>query len=344
MGKNYYQILGVSKEADDSELKKAYRKLAVKYHPDKNPENKEEAEAKFKEVSEAYEVLSDPENRKVYDKFGEDGLKKGGGGPGSSNFQFKRAEDIFASFFGSSGFDDGDMKFGGMGGFPFGGMGGMRGGFAGMHGMPEMDFNNMGGMPSMGGMGGGMNNGRRPSTAPKKAPNIEYALRLTLEEMYNGVTKKMKITRKVRGKSQEEVVEIIVRAGWKKGTKIKFAEKGDEEDGIIPADIVFIVEEKPHAVFTREDNDLVMHRTLPLVDALCGTTISVQHVSGQTLEIPVRDIVQPQKIQVISGKGMPISKTPGSFGNLIVKYNVMFPRTLSDDQKSSLRSVLPSHS
>ncbi|GFR41766.1 hypothetical protein Agub_g2523 [Astrephomene gubernaculifera] len=334
MGKDYYAILGVSKTADENELKKAYRKLAMKWHPDKNPDNKEQAAAKFKEVSEAYEVLTDPQKREVYDRYGEEGLKQGmggGGGPGGgAGFHFRRPEDIFAELFGGRspfGMDEDDMFGGGGGfggGFPFGGFGGMNG------------------FPGMGGMGGGMGGGRRP-TGPVKAKPIEHKLMFSLEELYTGTNKKMKINRRVKGQPMEEILEIAVKPGWKKGTRITFQEKGDEEPGVIPADIVFVLDEKPHARFRREGSDLHFTATLPLADALCGTTVKIPHLDGTTLDLTISNVIRPGDVKIMRGKGMPVTKEPGSFGNLVVHFEVRFPRDLSDAAKQQLRGVLPAN-
>ena len=222
-GKDFYDTLGIPRGANETEIKKAYRKLAMKWHPDKNVEGKEQAEKKFKAVSEAYEVLSDPEKRQMYD-LGEDGLKDGlgGGGGGGGGFNPQNAEDIFAQFFsgGGGGVPGGGGGFGGGG---FGG-GGMPGGF--------------GGMPGMGGHGHGHGQ-RQPERAPpapkKKAEPIEQVLRLTLEEMFYGVTKNLKLTRTVLTGGREsrvaETLSIDVKPGWKRGTKITFPEKGDEAPG-----------------------------------------------------------------------------------------------------------------
>lgn len=325
MGKDYYALLGVAKGTDDNELKKAYRKLAMKWHPDKNPDNKEHATAKFKEISEAYEVLSDPQKREIYDKYGEEGLKQGmGGGPGGqggAGFSFRRPEDVFAELFGRGspfGMDDGD---GGFGGFPFGA-------FGGMPGMPGMGG---GGMPGM---------GRRAASGPVKAKPIEHKLAFTLEELYAGTTKKMKIERKVKGRPVQEILEIAIKPGWKKGTKITFQEKGDEDPGVIPADIVFILDEKPHPRFTRDGADLIYNTILPLADALCGTALPIQLLDGATETIQIRDVIRPNDTKLVKGKGMPNTKVPGTFGNLIIKFDVRFPRNLSDGAKEQLRAAL----
>jgi len=122
-GRDFYKILGVDRDASDDQLKKAYRKLAMKWHPDKNPgEKQQQAEKKFKEVSEAYEVLTDPKKKEVYDRYGEDGLRDGfGGGEGGSGFSQQHAQDIFEAFFNRGGRDD---IFGAHMGGGFGGMGG----------------------------------------------------------------------------------------------------------------------------------------------------------------------------------------------------------------------------
>ncbi|KAL9688236.1 hypothetical protein QQ045_032655 [Rhodiola kirilowii] len=198
MGVDYYHVLKINKSASEDDLKKAYRKLAMKWHPDKNPNNKKEAEAKFKQISEAYEVLSDPQKRALYDQYGEEGLKDapppgssgggGGGGYGSSGgsanngFNPRNAEDIFAEFFGSSPFGFGSSGHGRSTRFQSdGGGGGKFGGFGG---------------------GGGENVYRtysdgNGSTMPRKPPPVESKLPCSLEELYSGSKRKMKISRTV---------------------------------------------------------------------------------------------------------------------------------------------------
>lgn len=332
MGKDYYEILGVSKNVDESELKKAYRKLAMKWHPDKNPDNRAAAEAKFKDVSEAYEVLSDPEKRELYDRVGEEGLKNGGfGGGGGGHGHFRSPEDLFAEIFGGGGGMGGD-PFGGFGGF--GGMGGFPGGMGGMGGFPG-GMGGMGGGGPFGGMGG---MGGRPQ-GPRKDPPIEVKLACSLEELYTGCTKKMKINRQTSSGRAEEILEIHVKPGWKRGTKITFTEKGDERPGRVAADMVFVVEERPHPTFRRDGNDLVMTAHVSLADALCGGQLQVRTLDGRPLDVPLTNVVTPGSARVMRGEGMPISKTGGK-GDLRIKFEISFPRQLTPEQKQQLRGLL----
>jgi len=265
MGKNYYKILGITKEASDDDIKKAYRKLALKYHPDKN--KAPGAEEKFKEVAEAYEVLSDKKKRQIYDQYGEKGLKgerSSGGGSGGPGEPFTYtyhgdARATFAQFFGNSTpfsafFDFGDNN-------------------SRMFGMPEdeMDVDNpfasLGGGGPRGGPGGAFRshsfNFQSPNRNKDKIqdPPIEYDLYVSLEDITKGCTKKMKISRKVlqpdgTTKKEDKVLTINVKPGWKAGTKITFQREGDQERNKIPADIVFIIRDKPHPLFKREGSDI----------------------------------------------------------------------------------------
>lgn len=350
MGVDYYKILGVDRNAKEEDLKKAYRKLAMKWHPDKNPNNKKEAEAKFKQISEAYDVLSDTQKRAVYDQYGEEGLKgvppPDAGGPGEpggatyfstgdgpTTFRFtpRNADDIFAEFFGASS--------------PFGGMGGgMRGGgsrFVSPFGDESM-------FASFGGAGGGPGAGFMPQSAgPRKASPIEQTLPCSLEELYKGTTKKMKISRQIAdasGKTMpvEEILIINIKPGWKKGTKITFQEKGNEQPGVIPSDLVFIIDEKPHSVFTRDGNDLIFTEKLPLSEALSGHIVRLNTLDGRTLTIPINNVIHPDYEEVVRGEGMPVPKDPTKKGNLRIKFNVKFPTRLNPEQKSGIKKLLTS--
>ncbi|KAI9202430.1 uncharacterized protein BJ171DRAFT_476640 [Polychytrium aggregatum] len=358
-GKDYYDILGVSKSADDDEIKKAYRKQALKWHPDRNPDKKEQAEKKFKELAEAYEVLSDKNKRTIYDQFGEAGLKGSAGGPsgpggpggaggfpggfpggsfnfgngggghtftftnfggagGPGGFTPSSADDIFAQFFGgrnpfaSAGFGGDDFDF-------------------------DEDTHRASGFSR--GFGGRSSHASQPQS-------VKRSLAVTLEDLYTGATKKLKVTRKVLSSSNrdpEKILQIDVRPGWKAGTKIKFPGEGDElPDGTLQ-DIEFVIEEKPHDRFKREGDNLKIDIDVTLTEALTGFKKSIRTLDGRSLEVAGAEgtrVIKPGERQIIRGEGMPISKLPGKKGDLIIVFNVVFPSSLSDSQKAALRKTL----
>ncbi|KAK2976952.1 hypothetical protein RJ640_028755 [Escallonia rubra] len=334
MGVDYYRLLQVDRSAAEDELKKAYRKLAMKWHPDKNPNNKTEAEARFKEISEAYEnktsswkVLNDPQKRIVYDQYGEEGLKgqlppPDARGPGRP----RSADDIFEDFFGFAP--------------PFEGMrggGGMRDSSGG--------FGNdiYGSYGEEGGGGGGSING----SVPCKAPPIENILPCSLEELYKGTNKKVKISREIadtRGKKmkEDEILTINIKPGWKRGTKITFQEKGNVQPNFIPSDLIFIIDEKPHPVFTRHGNDLVVTLNIPLSEALTGSTVRLTTLDGRKLITPINSVIHPTYEEVVPREGMTMPKDPSKKGNLRIKFNIKFPTSLTTEQKVGIRRWLAS--
>ncbi|XP_024031962.1 dnaJ homolog subfamily B member 1 isoform X2 [Morus notabilis] len=346
MGVDYYNILKVNRNASEDDLKKAYKRLAMIWHPDKNPASKRsEAEAKFKRISEAYDVLSDPAKRQIYDLYGEEALKSGQfpppppssssssassrshfrqHHPNSSSFRFnpRDADDIFAEIFGSEGATSGRSASRGRGYSRDGGAF-----FRTSNGAADFAGNNGG--------GGG---------CQRKANAVENLLPCSLEELYKGVMKKMKISRIVHdsfgSRTVEEILTIEIKPGWKKGTKITFPEKGNQEPGVIPADLIFVVDEKPHALYKRDGNDLVVNQEITLLEALTGKTLDLITLDGRNLTIPLNDIIKPGAEKVVQNEGMPMSKEPGRKGNLRIKFDVRYPSRLTAEQKADLRRVL----
>jgi len=286
MGKDYYKILGVQKSASDEEIKKAYRKMALKYHPDKN--KSPGAEEKFKEIAEAYDVLSDPEKRKMFDQFGEEGLKGGGGsapgGPtdGTYTYTFQGdPKEMFRMFFGD-GLGGEDDPFGGMLGGMFGGRG-MNGGTSkmffgtnGMRGHERMDIDDD---PFEGFRNNRTGSFRQQGHKRRQDPTITRDLPLSLEDVMHGTTKKMKITRKVMSddgqstRTEEKILSIDVKPGWKAGTRITFPREGDQMPGSVPADIVFIVRDKPHPQFVRDGSDIKYRAKIGLREVCINQSI-----------------------------------------------------------------------
>uniref|UniRef100_A0A0K6S9C6 J domain-containing protein n=1 Tax=Chromera velia CCMP2878 TaxID=1169474 RepID=A0A0K6S9C6_9ALVE len=345
MGKDYYKILGVEKGAGDADLKKAYRKLAMKWHPDKHsePSAKKKAEDMFKDIAEAYDVLSDKEKRQIYDQFGEEGLKgAGGGGGGGAHYHGIDPNEIFSRFFSSDRGGPGgfSMFFGGDD--DMGGMGGMPGGFFMGGGMPG----------GMGGMGAGRSSrmGSAPAGASSQMPArpkpFEMDLNCTLEELYTGKTKKLKITRqRYAGSSptkDEKTLEVEVKAGWKEGTKITFGKEGDmASPHAEPSDIIFKIKEKPHSRFVRDGNHLIAKVPVPLQKALTGFAVPIKTLDGRDLQIKISEVATPKLRKIVPGEGMPISKTPGEKGDLIIEFDVIFPKSLTPEQKELVKQAVP---
>lgn len=192
--------------------------------------------------------------------------------------------------------------------------------------------------------GGGFPRARQPPSAQK----VEIPLKLTLEELYSGTTKKRKVTRRIvdgpTGKSMsvEETLEIPVKPGWKDGTRITFEGKGDELPGRPPQDLVFVVKQMPHSRFQREGDDLITTVSLPLAKALiAGTTVDVPSLDNRVLRVPLREVVTPGYERIVRGEGMPLSKVPGKKGNLRVRFGIQFPKTqLSGDEAANLQRLL----
>jgi DnaJ homolog subfamily B member 4 len=208
-----------------------------------------------------------------------------------------------------------------------------------------------------GGMPGGMpgrsqsfrSSSRHASTGSKPSAPAEITrpLKVSLEDLYNGAVKHLKIGRRLlNGTTEEKVLDINIQKGWKSGTKVRFPKAGNEQAGGEAQDLVFVVEEKPHDKFTREGNDLVTTLSVPLLDALTGSSIpkiAVDMLDGRKVQVPVPSgIVKPGQKTTIVGEGMPIRKDGAvrSKGDLIVNWNVIFPERLTASQKEGLKRVL----
>ena len=139
---------------------------------------------------------------------------------------------------------------------------------------------------------------------------------------------------------ETEILTIDVKPGWKKGTKITFPDKGNEQLNQLSADLVFVIDEKPHVIYTRDSNDLIMNHSVSLAEALAGTTVNVTTLDNRDLSIPITDIMSPGYELVIAGEGMPIAKEPRHKGDLRIKFDVKFPTKLTPEQRASLKRAL----
>lgn len=338
--RDYYEVLGVSKSASEAEIKKAYRKMAIKYHPDKNPDDKG-AEEKFKEAAEAYDVLSNPEKKQRYDQFGHSGMGNRGFGGGGMNM-----DDIFSQF--------GDI-FGGGGGSPF-----------------DSFF------------GGGSRGGRRQI----KGTNLRIKLNIKLEDVVNGVEKKIKVKKLVQAKGvtyktcsqcngtgqitrvantilgqmqtsascpscnglgksidnrpkgsnsqglieQEEVVSINIPAGVEDGMQLKVSGKGNDApfDGFA-GDLIVLLSTEDHPLLKRENNNLHYDCYISFADAVLGNEVKVPTVNGQ-VKIKIEAGSQSGRILRLKGKGIPSINGYGT-GDILIHLNVWTPQNLSKEEK-----------
>lgn len=353
--RDYYEVLGVSKNASDDEIKKAYKKMAIKYHPDRNPGDKE-AEARFKEAAEAYDVLRDPQKRARYDQFGHEGLNGAGGFGGGQGMNM---DDIFSMF--------GDI-FGGHGGF---------GGFG----------------------------GRQSARQQNRGGDLRLKVRMSLQEVATGVTKKFKVRKKVvcnhchgsgaEGSSAtescptchgsgyvlktqqsifgmmqsqhicptcsgegtiiknkckvcggegvvdgEEVIEVKIPAGVGDGMVVNVPGKGHaaRRNGV-PGDIQVFIEEEQSNELLREDNNLIYNLLLDIPTAILGGTAEVPTVDGRA-RIKIEPGTQPGKVVRLRGKGLPAVQGYGyGNGDLIVNISVYVPETLSKDERKAIESM-----
>jgi molecular chaperone DnaJ len=346
MKKDFYEILGVTKNSTEAEIKKAYRKKAIEFHPDKNPDNPA-AEENFKKAAEAYEILSDPQKKAKYDQYGHQAFDGsggfGGGGHGGMNM-----DDIFSQF--------GDIFGGGFGGFGGGGGGGVR---------------------------------------RTKGSNLRIKVKLTLEEIANGVEKKVKVKRKVQaagvtyktcstcngqgqvmrvtntilGRMQsastcpscggsgqildkkpanadsqgmileDETVSIKIPAGVVDGMQLKVSNKGNDAPGnSVPGDLIVAIEELEHEFLKREGENLHYDLYISFAEAVLGISKDIEAINGK-VRIKLEEGIQSGKILRLKGKGIPSINGYGN-GDLLVHVNVWTPKTLNKEQKQFFENAL----
>ena len=304
--KDYYETLGVSKGATAEEIKKAYRKLALKYHPDKNKGDKA-AEEKFKEISEAYAVLSDPEKKNQYDTYG------------STDFHRRYSqEDIFRNF----DLNDILRQFG------FGmGAGGQSSRFMnGMGGSPFNSFFNQGGMG--GGCGGGCHQA-------EKGQDMTYQITVTLDDVLNGAERNISLRK--NGESQQ--VSVRIPKGIEEGKKLRLKGKGGaSRNGGPPGDLYLKVEIAPHPKFQRDGDDLVVTKLLDYSDACLGAKVEVETLEGKTFAVKVPPGSVAGSRLRIRGYGLPVGPI-GERGDLYVKIGVRVPAKLTEEQRELVEKL-----
>ncbi len=344
MKRDFYEILGVSKGASTNEIKKAYRKKAIEFHPDKNPGDKE-AEANFKKAAEAYEVLSDPQKKSQYDQFGHSAFESSGFGGGGMNMDdiFSQFGDIFGSAFGGGGF----------GGF---GQSQARGKGSNLRIRVHLSLNDV------------VNGVEKKVKVRRKvqAPGVSYTTCVTCE----GRGQVMRVTNTILGRMQssstcpkcngsgqtisnrpsgsdpsgmvesEETVSIKIPAGVEEGIQLKVTGKGNEASGNgISGDLLVMIQEKMDENFVREGNHLHFDLYISIAEAALGVSKEIDLLEGK-VRIKLESGIQSGKTLRLRGKGIPDLNGYGK-GDLLVHVNVWTPKTLNKEQKQFFQKMLP---
>ena len=348
--KDYYEELGIGRDANDDQIKKAYRKLAKQYHPDANPGDKS-AEERFKEISEAYSVLSDSSKRKTYDQFGHAAFEQGGGGfHGGVDIN-----DIFGSFFGGGAMDLGDIFSGGRS-RPRA----RRGADLQMRMSIKFEEAIFGvtkdiELQSYDVCESCKGSGAKPGTYAEscKHCNGTGSERITQQSMLGMMTRVVtcsickgegKIIREpcvqCRGQGRirkKKTVEVNIPKGIDSGQSIRLQGKGEMgEKGAPPGDLYITVNIAPHKLFKRDGNNLYLEVPITFVQAALGDDISIPTIDGSEEKYKVKPGTQPGTVVNLRGKGVPNVHNPRSVGDLVVKLNVSVPTGLNEKQKSLL--------
>lgn len=310
---DYYKTLGISKSATQDEIKKAYRKLVKKYHPDVNPDDKT-AEEKFKQVTEAYEVLSDEENRKLYDELGQDWdkYKQGGASGAYQGNPFAQQQGGRRTYHYNAG----------GGGNPFGDMGGDAGNFGGFSDFFRQFF---GGAGEGGGQRARQGGGFRAGGQTAKGQDLKANLNVSFQEAFHGGKK----TFSINGNS----VSIHLKPGVQDGQKLRLRGKGQDSPlGGQPGDLILKLNVGTDSRYTREDDDLTMALPLDIVTATLGGKITVNTPHG-AVNLKVAPGTPSGKKLRLKGKGMPKFKQQGQFGDLYLEVAIEPPTDLTDDER-----------
>jgi len=344
---DFYELLGVPRDASESQIKKAYRKLSLKYHPDKDPSD--EAKKKFTEVSNAYEVLGDEEKRRIYDQYGEEGLKQGG------QQNFHNPFDIFSSF--------------GGGGFNFRSN---QGGGQMQNKGPDLEIELEVTLKDLY-LGKIFDVAHRKQTlchkcrgtGAKKASDVTTCsgckgtgMKIKVQQLGPGfVQQTQTVCDECGGKGKkvtstcphcggkkvevgEESLMVALERGMKDGEKIVFSQQSDEAPDTTPGDLIFKIVTVPHKRFVRKGDDLHFSMTISLLEALVGFSKKIKHLDGHTVDVIRTEVTRPGQVITIDGEGMPVHNYPSQTGNLHIEFTVKFPSSLTEEQKEGFKTLL----
>uniref|UniRef100_A0A7S0V4F8 J domain-containing protein n=1 Tax=Polytomella parva TaxID=51329 RepID=A0A7S0V4F8_9CHLO len=327
-GLDYYDILSLTRHANDLDVRRAYRRLALKYHPDVNMDENEAEE--FFAICEAYDVLSNPKTKGTYDLYGEETLKSGlfdSTGTKVAPYRFDpktTPAQVFERFFGTNN--------------PYEALELIASQFETLTTEPP----------------------------PAKGAAKIYPLELTLEEIFHGCLKRVKHKRMVQKDDitieEDRELTIDVKPGMPSGTRFIFEGEGNIQEKTVPGPVIFVLKPRPHPLFSRRGDDLVYKVTLPLYQSLIGALIEIPTLDGRTLKIPTKDVVTPGTVITVQGEGLPrpnataadvaaaaaaaatgLAATPSTAaavrGSLVIEINLLFPAHLTETQKMLFKAA-----
>jgi len=342
---DFYDRLGVKPDASESEIKKGFYKLAQKWHPDKNPDNKQEAEEKFKEINEAYEVLSDKSKREIYDVHGKDGLSETG-------FHASDPFDLFSAFFGGGG-------------------GRQRGPkktpdltkplevsladlYKGLTKKMKITRNVV--------CDGCKGTGSKTGVSGKCKGCDGQGIRIEVQAQGFMRIQRQVVCPVCRGRgdtisdadkctkcsgerlvSESKVITVEIQKGMKWNEAISFYGEADQAPDCMSGDLIFVLKPKSSdpSKFERKGNDLYLKVEVPLIDALTGVKLPIKHLDDRDLLLSYNEPINPGDLLVVSNQGMPIVGQPDKFGDLLVIFSVVFPPEITPEQKKALLAVFP---
>merc|ERR1711988_1482429 len=304
---NYYDELKLTKSASHEDVTASFRRLGLQWHPDRNPDNPTQAQKKFDDICEAYDVLSNPLYRAIFDQYGVKGLKegvadgRGGIVKGTGKYKFGANGDSLAIFVRVFGTDN-----------PF----------AELFQVSKEFFD--------------------PSYVPPSTTAVVTTVKCTLEELSVGGIKVVNLDLPSYGPKE---VSMEIKKGWRDGARLTLSAKDILKGETCPkalqsTEFTFVVSEAKHATFERDGDDLIHTAKIPLVQALAGCTLELPRLDGRQVIVGVNDIIHQGYEKVLVGEGMPSYEEPGKCGDLVVKFDVEFPRTLNDTQRQLVKCAL----
>lgn len=299
LDKDLYEILGLEDDAEETMIKKSYKKMSIKYHPDKNPG--EEARKMFNEVRDAYEILSNPEKKILYDVGGMESVKKLEKGQVESGEDMKAdlevtLEELYSSVTKSAGLE-------------------RRVVCRGCSKKPDS--------PKC----------RGCSRCPNEIQLVQRQMMGMIIQQQEEVASKEKC------KQEDTVLDVQVEKGMKTGEHITFPHMAEQRPGMLPGSVVLTLKTTKHTKFERRGDDLHMDMQVTLRESLLGWTQTIRHLDGHKVEIGTTSVTKPMQVMKINGEGMPLRDDPASFGDLYVKVEVLFPKQVTDAQYESIEAV-----